>query len=62
MWNQKLMLTYLSHEEECQLELGMPCSSLELQESACQHYPCPSTENKKTNITKSATKANYDFT
>lgn len=40
----KCTLTYHVHVEVSPSLWGMPCSSLELQESACQHHPFPSTE------------------
>lgn len=38
------VLTYLVHVQGFPLEWGIPCSSLESQESACRHHPFPSAE------------------
>lgn len=46
----RIELTDLVHVQAFPLELGTPYSSLESQESACQHHPFPLAEYKQNQI------------
>jgi hypothetical protein len=46
----RIALTDLVHVQAFPLELGTPYSSLESQESACQHHPFPLAEYKQNQI------------